>query len=280
VCVYAAFFNGLIGDCLREGGSTLAAGQLIFLGTGTSHGVPMIGCHCPVCRSTDPRNKRCRCSVLLKTPTANLLVDTPPELRLQLVRADITTVAAVLFTHTHADHLFGLDDLRRFNSLQGAPVPIYGSADCLDDIRRAFAYVFDDEARRIPSGGIPRLALHPIDGPFDAGGVRIVPVPLGHGRFDVFGFRIGDMAYCTDCDEVPRPSWPLLEGLDVLVIDALRHRPHPTHFHLEESLAVIERLKPKRAYLTHLTHDMDHQVTQDLLADGIHVAYDGLVVDL
>ena len=240
----------------------------------------MIGCDCPVCSSTDPRNKRSRCSAVFQTPGGNLLIDTATELRLQLIRAGISHISAVLYTHTHADHLFGMDDLRRINYIEQAPVPIYISHRCAEDVRRVFDYVFDEYSQRIPAGGVPKLEVIRINGPFEVAGERVVPIPLRHGRFEVLGFRVGDAAYCTDCNGVYDESWPLLEGLDVLVIDALRIEPHPTHFSLAEALEVIERVRPRRAYLTHLTHDMDHEATQKMLPPGVEVAYDGLVVDL
>src|SRR5882757_5795170 len=229
-----------------------------FLGTGTSVGVPMVGCACPVCKSTNHKNHRYRCSVLIRTPGGNLLIDTTPELRLQLVREDARLIHAVAYTHYHVDHLFGLDDLRIFPMLLKAPLPIYCTDEVEEVIRRAFAYAFHPGNDDLPAGVLPRLEFRRIDEtPFEALGERITPIPLVHGRFNVLGFRIGDVAYCTDVSGIPDRSWPLLEGLDVFVIDALRPgKPHPSHFSLEQALEVIERVKPRQAYLTHMAHSM------------------------
>jgi phosphoribosyl 1,2-cyclic phosphate phosphodiesterase len=248
-----------------------------FLGTGTSVGVPMIGCTCEVCRSTNPRNHRYRCGVLISTAQGNILIDTPPELRLQLLRQRVGIVHAVLFTHYHADHLFGLDDVRPIPRLLGGPVPLYCAAEVEGKIRTAFAYAFGPQAEQLSAGFIPKLVFHRITSePFAVLEERVTPIPLIHAHFDVFGFRIGDVAYCTDVNEIPRASWPLLEGLDVLVLDALRYRPHPAHFGLNEALDVIAKLEPKRAYLTHISHDFDHDLVNSQLPSGVELAYDGL----
>jgi len=248
-----------------------------FLGTGTSTGVPMIGCECDVCRSGDPRNQRYRCAVLVSTPAGNILVDTPPELRLQLLRARVKAVHAVLFTHYHADHLYGLDDLRPIPKHLGGPVPLYCTLEVEQKIRQAFSYAFSPKVDQLPAGYLPKLCFHRISAePFSALGQRVVPIPLLHAQFDVFGFRFDDVAYCTDVNEIPRESWPLLEGVRVLVLDALRHKPHPGHFSLNEALDVIQRLRPERAYLTHMSHDLDHQTTNRQLPKGVELAYDGL----
>ena len=254
---------------------------LIVLGCGTSVGVPMIGCHCRVCRSTNPKNHRSRSSVLLKLPTGNVLVDTTPELRLQLIREQIDLVHAVLYTHYHADHLFGLDDVRLFPKRLGGPLPLYCTADTEAVIRQAFSYAFTERAAAAPPGFVPQLEFRTIDAnPFSVLGERIVPIPLRHSHFDVLGFRMGDVAYCTDVNEIPESSIPRLEGLDVLILDALRPTPpHPSHFCLPESLAMIERLKPKRAYLTHMAHEMDYD-NQPLLPSNVEFAYDGLTIPL
>jgi phosphoribosyl 1,2-cyclic phosphate phosphodiesterase len=248
-----------------------------FLGTGTSVGVPMLGCECDVCRSTDPRNHRYRCSVLLGLPAGNLLIDTTPEVRLQLLRTGTRVVHAVLYTHYHADHLFGLDDLRPLPRLLGGPVPLYCAADVERKIRIAFSYAFPAGDEGLPEGYLPQLAFRPIsEEPFTVLGQRVVPVPLLHGRFHVLGFRFDDVAYCTDCSAIPDRSWPLLEGLDVLVLDALRYKPHPAHFSLNEALEVIGRLKPRQAYLTHMAHEIDHAAVSRQLPVGVELAYDGL----
>ena len=248
-----------------------------FLGTGTSVGVPMVGCDCEVCRSTNPRNQRFRCSVLIGTPQGTILIDTPPELRLQLLRENVKAVHAVLFTHYHADHLFGLDDVRPLCRYLGGPMPIYCTGEVEDKIREAFSYVFDRDAEFLPAGFIPRLVIRSInEEPFTVLGERIVPIPLLHARFNVLGFRIGDVAYCTDVNRIPDRSWPLLQGLRVLVIDGLRQRPHPGHFSVGEALEVIARVKPEKAYLTHMGHDLEHEATNRALPQGVELAYDGL----
>ncbi len=254
-----------------------AARTFIFLGTGTSVGVPMVGCDCEVCRSDNPRNNRYRCSVLIQTPQGNLLIDTSPELRLQLLRENIKLVHAVLFTHYHADHLFGLDDVRPFPRLLGGPVPLYCAADVERKIREAFSYAFRRENEQLPMGYLPQLVFHRIlEEPFTVLGERVVPIPLVHAHFNVLGFRIGDVAYCTDVNRIPPESWPLLEGVRILVLDALRFKPHPGHFSINEALEVIDRLKPERAYLTHMTHEVEHEATNRLLPRGVELAYDGL----
>jgi phosphoribosyl 1,2-cyclic phosphate phosphodiesterase len=248
-----------------------------FLGTGTSVGVPMIGCECAVCRSTNPRNHRYRCAVLIGLPQGNLLIDTPPELRLQLLRERVGLVHATLLTHYHADHLFGLDDVRLFPKALGGPLPLYCTSEVESKVRQSFAYAFQPENEQLPIGFVPRLILRRItEEPFTVLGQRVVPIPLIHAQFDVLGFRIDDVAYCTDVNEIPERSWPLLRGLRVLVLDALRHKPHPAHFSLNQALEVIDRVKPARAYLTHMTHELEHEATNRLLPRGVELAYDGL----
>jgi phosphoribosyl 1,2-cyclic phosphate phosphodiesterase len=261
--------------------SAIALRRLIFLGTGTSTGVPMIGCDCSVCTSHDPRNQRTRSSVLLSLPQGNLLVDTTPELRIQLLRERIGHVHAIAFTHAHADHLFGLDDARLFPKYNGGPVPIFCEAETEQAIRGAFSYAFNEHARLIPTGGVPQITFERIGPgePFHVLGQSVLPIRLEHGRFRVLGFRIGNLAYCTDVNRIPDESWPLLEDLEILVLDALRHRPHPTHFSLDEALDVIEKLRPRRAYLTHLSHDLDHAATETTLPPGVALAYDGLTLE-
>jgi phosphoribosyl 1,2-cyclic phosphate phosphodiesterase len=251
-----------------------------FLGTGTSVGVPMVGCACATCRSPNPRNHRYRCSALVRTPAGNILIDTAPELRLQLLRENVGVVHAVLYTHYHADHLFGLDDLRPIPRLLGGPVPLYCAAEVEGKIRTAFAYAFGPEAEGLPSGFIPKLTFRRItEEPFVVLDQRVIPVPLIHAHFDVFGFRIGNVAYCTDVSEIPRDSWPKLEGLDVLVLDALRYKPHPAHFGLNQALDAIDKLQPRQAYLTHVSHELEHETVNRQLPPNVQLAYDGLSFD-
>ena len=256
------------------------SGRLIFLGSGTSVGVPMIGCDCDVCASEDPRNKRMRPSVLVELPQGNLLVDTSPEMRLQLLREKVKVVHAIAYTHYHADHLFGLDDARLFPKYTRVPVPIYCEEDTEQTIRRTFDYAFDRHSEVVPFGGLPKMLFERI-GPgrtFKVLGQTVMPIRLEHGRFRVLGFRFGDLAYCTDVNKIPDESWPLLEGLDTLILDALRREPHPTHFNVDQALAAIKRLRPKRAYLTHISHSLDHAETEKRLPAGVQLAYDGLVL--
>lgn len=248
-----------------------------FLGTGTSTGVPMIGCECAVCRSTNPRNSRYRCSALIGTPKGNILIDTPPELRLQLVRARVKLIHAVMFTHFHADHVYGLDDLRPIPWALGGPVPLYCTDYVERRLRESFSYAFVPEADRLPQGYIPKLTFRRItEAAFELLGEKVTPIPLIHAHFEVYGFRIGDVAYCTDVNKIPQESWRLLEGLRVLVLDALRHKPHTAHFNLEEALDVVSRLQPEKAYFTHMSHDLDHDATNRTLPKGVELAYDGL----
>jgi phosphoribosyl 1,2-cyclic phosphate phosphodiesterase len=251
-----------------------------FLGTGTSTGVPMIGCDCAVCRSDDPRNQRYRCAVLVRNAQGNLLIDTPPELRLQLLREKVGVVHAVLFTHYHADHLFGLDDLRPVARRLGHAVPLYCTGDVEGKIRSSFSYAFGHDAEQLPAGMIPKLRFERITtDPFHVLGETVTPIPLVHAHFDVFGFRIDDVAYCTDVNEIPRSSWPRLEGLRVLILDALRPKPHPAHFGLDQALDVIDQFRPRQAYLTHMSHELEHEATNRQLPPNVQLAYDGLTFE-
>jgi phosphoribosyl 1,2-cyclic phosphate phosphodiesterase len=261
--------------------TTDITGQLILLGTGTSVGVPSIGCPCEVCASTDPKDKRTRCAALLGLPQGNLLIDTPPDLRQQLLREKVGIVHAVLYTHEHADHLFGLDDLRLFPFYLGHPVPLYCEEQVERRIRQSFDYAFPAE-EPTHTGAVPQLAFQRIGlAPFDVLGARITPLRLNHGpRFDVLGFRIGNVAYCTDANGIPPESMALLAGLDVLVIDALRHRPHITHFSLEEAIAIAQQLRPQRTIFTHMCHDLGHAATSAVLPAGMELGYDGQCVPL
>jgi phosphoribosyl 1,2-cyclic phosphate phosphodiesterase len=255
-----------------------APARITFLGTGTSAGVPMIGCECAVCRSTDPRNTRLRPSIFVDVPgRAQLLVDTTPDLRTQALTHRITNVDAILFTHSHADHILGLDEIRRFNHMQRRPMPCYANGFAWDVIKRVFYYSFDGLPRL--GGGVPNIEPHEITGPFTVAGIRIVPVPLWHGTMPILGFRFGSFAYLTDCNRIADESWALIEGVDTLVVDALRDKPHTTHFTVAEALAVVERVGPRRAYFTHMTHDLDHAKTNARLPAGVELAYDGLVLD-
>jgi phosphoribosyl 1,2-cyclic phosphate phosphodiesterase len=253
--------------------------RVTFLGTGTSVGVPVITCECAVCTSPDPRNHRLRAGLLLDWlhdgEPVRVLVDTTTDLRQQALRADLERVDAVLYTHHHADHVLGVDELRIYNFVHRTPIPLYGRAETLDGIRRMFAYAFDRTTR-----GVPRLQLNIAEEPFELLGVRVVPVPVEHHRLTISAYRLGRFAYITDCSGIPEASAALLDGVDVLVIDALRREPHPAHFTLREALEQIDRLGPSTAYLTHLSHEFEHDALQAELPEGVHIAYDGLVLDV
>jgi len=249
--------------------------EVVVLGTGTSHGVPMIGCGCAVCTSDDPRDKRTRPSIFVRMGDTRLLVDTSPELRLQCLTHGIVAVDAVLFTHHHADHVAGLDDLRRFNWLMKKPMPCYGTPRTLEALRRMFAYAFE-HAPDSPHSR-PELELRTIDRePFTVGGETIVPVPLMHGPMPVLGFRFGRFAYCTDCSHIPGESLDLLRDLEVLVLDALRPTPHPTHLSVEQAVDLARRIGAGRTYFTHMAHQLKHAETNRGLPSGMELAYDGL----
>jgi phosphoribosyl 1,2-cyclic phosphate phosphodiesterase len=255
-------------------------GQLVFLGTGTSVGVPVIGCHCETCSSTDPRNQRLRCSIALGLPDGTLLVDTTPDLRTQMLRERIELVHATLFTHDHADHVFGLDDLRIFQHYLGHSMPVFCEKQVEDRIRKSFDYAFTPESRAY-AGGVPQIVFNRIDlNPFTILGQRVIPLRLIHGRFEVLGFRIGNIAYCTDTNRIPEESTELLEGLDILILDALRPRPHATHFSLDEAIAVAQRLQPKQTLFTHMSHEIEHVAVSSQLPTGMALAFDRLRVPL
>ena len=250
--------------------------SLTFLGTGTSNGIPMIGCHCPVCRSSDPRDRRSRSSAVVHDGDRAYLIDTATELRLQALANGIERVDAVLMTHAHADHTGGFDDLRRFNELTGRHLPVYANPGTTAMLRARCAYAFVDQYPFY--GGKPDLILHEVDGPFRPFGREIVPIPVLHGRLPILGFRIGDLAYVTDAKRIPEASIALLRGVDVLVLNGLRQTPHPTHLSIPEAAAVIERIGPRLAYLTHISHETSHAEANRNLPEGIQVAYDGLSV--
>jgi phosphoribosyl 1,2-cyclic phosphate phosphodiesterase len=250
-----------------------------FLGTGTSTGVPMIGCSCATCRSSDPRDRRLRPSIFLEVPDrVRVLVDTSTDLRQQALTWGITRIDAVLYTHAHADHVLGLDELRRFNILQGGAIRCYADAHTWASLKRTFFYAFDGVARQ--GGGVPQLEPREIEGAFEVHGLHVQPVPLLHGRQPILGFRFGSFAYLTDCSSIPDESWPLLRDVDTLVIDALRHKPHPTHFNVEEALAAVSRIAPRRAFFTHMAHDLPHAETCARLPEAVELAYDGLILDV
>jgi phosphoribosyl 1,2-cyclic phosphate phosphodiesterase len=256
--------------------------EFVILGCGTSVGVPMIGCDCRVCTSPDPKNHRTRASALIRLPAGNVVIDTGPEFRLQLVREKVPLVHAVLYTHYHADHLFGLDDARQFPRKLNGPLPLYCTDETEEVVRQVFGYAFHPQAADLPAGVLPKLQFHRIRPaePFEVLGQTVTPIPFQHSRFNVLGFRIGDVAYCTDVSHVPDASWPRLEGLDVLVIDALKPgHPHPAHLSVEQAVAVAERVRPRRTILTHMSHEIEYDAARRTLPAGVEPAYDGLRFD-
>ncbi|HEX2451330.1 MAG TPA: MBL fold metallo-hydrolase [Gemmatimonadales bacterium] len=256
--------------------------RLTFLGTGTSFGVPQIGCGCAVCQSRDPRDRRTRAGALLQVGEVSILIDTPPELRLQLVAAEQSRVDAVLYTHAHADHINGIDDLRMFSVRQRKPLPIYGPPETLERLRMSFDYIFNDSVRPYEGTSKPCLDLRPLE-PGRATTVADVPVlPLAfqHGHLRVFGYRFGDLAYITDVKSVPAEERCRLRGLRVLVLNALWWRPHPTHLSIAEAIETAQDLGAERTYLTHLTHETAHAELENQLPPGILPAYDGLTVEV
>lgn len=250
--------------------------RITVLGSGTSMGVPTIGCHCDVCSSADPRDNRLRPSILVRYDGYSVVIDTTPDFRTQALRARLNRLDAILFTHEHADHIMGLDDVRPFNFRQQTSIPIFGSEDTLAAIQRTFQYIFSG---RPSATTIPKLDPHVLDGAaFDLFGLEFRPLRLMHGRGTVFGYRFGAAAYLTDHSDIPDESLAQLQGLDVLFLDALRHKPHPTHSTVERSIATAEQLKPRRAYFTHICHELPHARTESALPPFIRLAYDGLEI--
>jgi phosphoribosyl 1,2-cyclic phosphate phosphodiesterase len=252
--------------------------RITVLGSGTSVGVPMIGCRCAVCHSADPRDRRLRPSVHVQYGERGVLIDTTPDFRYQALRSEIERVDAILFTHSHFDHVMGLDDVRPFNYRQGGVIPVYGSEETIGAIRRSFQYIFDE---RDTQSSRPRLVTHVFDGaPIDLFGLEFTPIRLNHGRGTVYGFRFGNAAYLTDHSDIPQESMELLSGLDVLFLDALRHKPHPTHSTVERSLESVAKLTPRRAFFTHICHDLGHACTEERLPPHVRLAYDGLEIEV
>ncbi|MBI4890974.1 MAG: MBL fold metallo-hydrolase [Acidobacteria bacterium] len=252
--------------------------KLTVLGSGTSVGVPTIGCTCKVCRSDDPRDRRLRPSVCLRWDGYTVMIDTGPDFRQQALAHQLDRIDAVFYTHAHADHILGIDDLRPFNFHQKEPIPIHASADTMQVIRRVFSYIFHDgptESSR------PKIATHIFaTDPVSVHGLEFLPIPVRHGSGECHGFRFGPNAYLTDHSEIPEESMRLLEGLDVLFLDALRYKPHPTHSTIDASLKTVQRLQPRTTYFTHISHDLLHERAQSLLPPNVLLAYDGLELDL
>jgi phosphoribosyl 1,2-cyclic phosphate phosphodiesterase len=250
--------------------------KITILGSGTSTGVPMVGCSCPVCSSDDPRNKRTRASIVVESADRYILVDTSTDLRKQVLREKIPRIDAVLFTHSHADHIHGIDDMRGFHFIHKRIIPCYGDRETIATISKNFSYIFKglDAA-----GYAPLLESHILSGPFTLFGLKIIPIPLIHGAMTATGYRIGNVAYLTDLSCIPDASMDLLTGLETLIIDALRYTPHPNHLNIEGALKVVERLKPRRALFTHLTHEVSYSDGSKLPV-GVELAYDGLTIEM
>ncbi len=257
---------------------TFEHASILVLGSGTSMGVPVVGCHCKVCTSDDPRDKRLRPSVLLRLGDKRILIDTSPDFRYQALRSGLERLDAILYTHEHADHILGLDDVRPFNFRQRSEIPIYASASAWDTIERTFRYVFDTAPTQ---SSRPHLHPHIFDDTtICVAGVEITPIRIAHGRGTAYGFRFGDCAYLTDHSNIPPESMDKLQGLDVLFLDALRHNPHPTHSTVAESLRTVAALKPRRAFFTHISHDLLHAAVEASLPENVHLAYDGLQIPI
>ena len=254
--------------------------KVTFLGTGTSVGIPVIGCDCTVCRSQDPRNHRRRSSIYVTAGGFHIVIDTSMDFREQVLAYKVPRIDAVLITHSHADHIFGLDDIRRFNTLQGTMIPVYGSEGAIADLKRIFKYV--DQSVHEPGVFRPRLSFIPLKGVFQAGPVTVEALPVLHGRTETYGYRLEwegrTLGYVPDCKEMPEETINRFKGVDVMILDGLRHRSHPTHLTVESALGLLSRIGPKRAYLTHICHDLDHEETQESLPSSIYVACDGLTL--
>lgn len=256
--------------------------KLTFLGTGTSFGVPQIGCHCPVCSSTDPRDRRTRSGALVESGGGTLLIDTGPELRLQLLASRVDRVDAVLYTHEHADHLNGIDDLRIFSVKQRGPLVCYGPAETLARVREGFRYIFDHEVHAFEGTSKPQLQLQALEPgvPTEIAGIQVLPLAFEHGFLRVFGYRFGPIAYITDVKAVPPQAYAALAGLEVLVLNSLWWRPHPTHLSIGEAIETARTLGAERTYLTHLTHETGHAELAAQLPPGVFPAYDGLSIEV
>lgn len=255
--------------------------KIVFLGTGTSVGIPVIGCHCAVCLSPDPRNRRRRSSLHVEAGGAHIVIDTSLDFRDQALTFRIPRVDAVLITHSHADHIFGLDDIRRYNTLQKAPIPVYASPDTIADLRRIFAYIRADN----PEPGVfrPMLNFSEVESPFEVGPFRIEPLRVIHGRSTTYGYRLEEagrtLAYVPDCKEMPEDVVRRLAGVDVMILDGLRHRSHPTHVTVAEATELLRRIGAKHSYLTHMCHELDHEQTQESLPQGVYVSCDGMTLE-
>ncbi len=250
--------------------------QLTMLGVGSSAGTPMLGCNCVTCISNDPRNNRTRCSSLITLDNGKIiLIDTGPDLRNQSLREGLTRIDAVLYTHTHADHLHGIDDLRGFCQLQRSQIPLFGSAEAMAHIKEKFGYTLREASN---FWDLPVLKINPVSGPFEIFEQTITPIPLKHGNSEIYGYRIGDIAYLTDVSAIPDSSLALLKGLKLLLLDCLRYTTHYTHINLEQSLKYASLINAETTYLIHMTHEMEYMELTTKLPDGVYVGYDGLKI--
>ena len=250
---------------------------ITFLGTGTSNGVPIIGCECPTCTSNDPKNKRYRSSIAIENEQGRVIIDTPPELRLACIREKIDKVDAVLLTHDHADHIFGLDDLRGFTMLNGKSIPLFCSDKCANVIQRDFYYMF---TKPINKTHLPKVSLNIIDSPIRLLNTDFMPVPIKHGKLHIFAYRFNNVMYCTDCSFIPLSSQKYFYNLDVLILGCIKYAPHPTHFSLNQALRIVDKYKPKHTYFTHCTHYFEYNEVSLLLPENVHMAYDGLKINI
>lgn len=252
--------------------------KILFLGTGTSIGTPMIGCGCKVCKSDNPKNNRLRCSAAVILEDAfNILMDASTDLRQQALRYEIKKIDAVLLTHHHADHIFGLDDLRVYNYLHNRSIPVFTPKKSIAEIKRVYRYAFDGRQSR---NGVPRMELVPVwADPFAIGHIKVIPVPLVHGEIKILGYRIGDLAYLTDVSGIPVKSMKLLDGLKILVLSALRYKPHPKHLTVDQAVETAKRIGAERTYFTHISHFVEHEEMERMLPDGMKPAYDGLTTE-
>lgn len=249
--------------------------EITFLGTGTSNGVPIIGCKCPVCTSDNPKNKRYRCAISIKNQNGTVIIDTPQEFRLQCIRENINHIDGVLYTHDHADHISGLDDLRGFSLITKSPIPVFANSETANTIKTNYYYIFNNKNIKTP---VPKINLNTISGPINLIGETFIPIDIKHGSKEVLAYKFHNCLYCTDCNYIPKHSRHFFNNLDVLIIDTLRFASNVSHFNFRQALEIIKIYKPKKAYLTHITHYLDYDEVMELLPDNVYMAYDGLKV--
>ncbi len=247
--------------------------KIVFMGTGTSIGIPVPGCECNVCKSDNPKNKRNRPSLMIIHNNCNIIIDTPQEFRIQLIRENVKNIEAILYTHHHADHLLGLDDIRYYNVKYKRSIPIYANKETIKHIKTVFSYIFSPVQI---GGGVPQIEINEVKGKFSVCGIDFEPLKVMHGKLSILGYKWGKMAYITDASLLPEETIDAIMNLDILIINALKYKKHPTHFNVEEALDIIEKVKPKKAYLTHLSHDLEHEKLQSELPANVFVAWDGL----